>query len=216
MKGWETLMIKFLAIATLLISASFAQAQTDGPGANEEEEKKPSCTLKLAQAPHIGGLKLGMTTEEVLALFPGSRDDAEVRAALARPANAFGVTNFAIRPEKYASKAKFAGISQINLALLDGRISNFYVGYNGAEWKHVDDFVTKFSEGTSLPPPDLWEAFVGMDDKLKTLKCQEFEISIFAGGKGGQVNYVKMNDVAALKKLKERRTKAKDAKPAQP
>jgi hypothetical protein len=205
-------MKKFLAIGLLLIGASVVCGQTSDSGAAE----KPICALTMAQAPDVGGLKLGMTIEQMLALFPGSREDNDIRTALSRPANAFGVTNFIIRPEKYASKAKFAGVSQINVTMLDGRISNFYAGYNGTVWNHVDEFVTKFSAGTNLPAPEAWEAFVGMDDKLKTLKCKEFEISIFAGGSGAEVNYVKMNDVEALKKLKERRTKAREAKEAKP
>lgn len=204
-------MKKFLAIGLMLIAASFVSGQTNHSSAGNQ----PGCALTMAQSPSVGGLKLGMTVEQMLALFPGSREDNDIRATLSRPANAFGVTNFIIRPEKYASKAKFAGISQINVALLDGRISNFYVGYNETEWKHVDEFVTKFSRGTSLPAPDAWEAYVGMDNQLKTLKCKNFEISIFAGGTGTKVNYVKMHDVEALKKLKERRTKARETKAAQ-
>lgn len=205
-------MKKFLSIGLLLIGASLVSGQTNHSSTGNQS----GCALTMAQAPGIGGLKLGMTAEQMLALFPGSREDSDIRAALSRPANAFGVTNFIIRPEKYASKAKFAGISQINVAFLDGRISNFYVGYNSGEWKHVDEFVTKFSRGTSLPAPGAWEAHVGLDNQLKTLKCKNFEISIFAGSTGTQqVNYVKMHDVEALKKLKERRTKAREAKAGQ-
>lgn len=204
-------MKNFLAIGLLLIGASLVSGQTNHAGGLAQ----PGCTLTMAQAPSVGGLKLGMTMEQMLALFPGSREDGEIRTILSRPANAFGVININIRPERYASKAKFAGISQINIALLDGRISNFYVGYNEAEWNHVDEFVTKFARGTSLPAPHAWEAYVGMDNQLKTLKCKNFEISIFAGGKATKVNYVKMHDIEALKKLKERRTKAREAKAAQ-
>lgn len=205
-------MKKFLVIGLLLIGASVVSGQTT----DADAPAKPNCTLRMAQAPGIGGLKLGMTVEQMLALFPGSRDDNDVRTTLSRPANAFGVTNFIIRPEKYSTKAKFARISQINIAFLDGRLSNFYAGYNGPEWKHVDEFVKSFSQGTNLPAPDAWEAFVGMDNQLKTLRCREFEISIFAGGQGGNVNYVKMQDTPAMQKLKERRVKAREAQQAKP
>lgn len=200
-------MKKFLVIGLLLMGASVISGQTTD---------KRVCTLTTAQAPGIGGLKLGMTIEQVLALFPGSREDGEIRAILARPANPFGVVNLIIRPPMYSTKAKFARVNQINIAFLDGRLSNFYAGFNGPEWKHVDEFVTKFSEGTNLPPADEWEAQVGLDNQLKNLKCKEFEISIFAGGEGGNVNYVKMQDTPAQEKLKERRVKAREAKEAKP
>lgn len=151
-----------------------------------------------------------MTVEEVLALFPGSKDDAELRASLARPASPLGVSSFVLRPDKYeSSKEKFSGVSQITFTLLDGRVSTFSIGYNGPEYAHVDKFVAKFIEGTNLPAPDQWEAYVGMDNSLKILKCTDFEIRVFAGGQGGNLNYVLMKDLEAEKKLKERRAKAR-------
>jgi len=155
-----------------------------------------------------------MTTEEVLALFPGSKDDAEVRTSLSRPPSQFGVSSFLVRPEKYESKDKFAGVNQITFTLLDGRVSSFSVGYNGPEYSHVDKFVAKFIEGTTLPAADQWEAYVGMDNSLKILKCTDFEIRVFAGGQGGNLNYALMKDLAAEKKLKERRDKARAKAPS--
>jgi hypothetical protein len=44
---------------------------------------------------------------------------------------------------------------------------------------------------------------------LKILKCTDVEIRVFAGGVGGTLNYVLMRDLAADKKLKDRRDKAR-------
>ena len=151
-----------------------------------------------------------MTAEEVLKLFPGSSEDAEVRSDLSRPPSQFGVSSFLISPDKYESKEKFVGISQITLRLLDGRVSNFRFSYNGPEYPHVDKFVAKFIEGTNLPAVDQWEPYVGMDNSLKTLKCTDFEIQVFAGGQGGNLNYVDIRDLVADKKLQDRRRKAKE------
>jgi hypothetical protein len=170
---------------------------------------KPPCSLVMDQAPVLNGLRLGMTPEQVLALFPGSKDDAGLQATLSRPKGPFGTSNFGIQPDKYESKAKFAGVRQITLKLLDDRVSNLRVGYNGPEFSHVDKFVAKFSEGTSLPA-DGWEPYVGMDNNLKILKCTGFEIQIFAGGPGGNLNYVEIRDLEADKTLKDRRAKAKE------
>ena len=93
--------------------------------------------------------------------------------------------------------------------MLDGRVSTFTAGYNGPEYSHVDKFVSKFIDGKNLPPPDQWEAYVGMDNNLKILKCADFEIRVFAGGQGGNLNYVLMSDLEAAKKLKDRRDKAR-------
>jgi hypothetical protein len=149
-----------------------------------------------------------MTTDEVLALFPGSKEDPEVSSDLSKPASQFGTSSFIIRPDKFESKERFAGISQITFTLLDRRVSRFYVGYNGPAWPHVDKFVAKFTEGTNLPAADAWEAYVGLDTQMKTLKCTDFEIRVFAGGKGGNLNYVEIHDLEADKKVKEREDKA--------
>jgi hypothetical protein len=170
---------------------------------------KVPCSLTLAGAPDIKGLKPGMTPAQVLALFPGSDQDAELRVSVAREPSKFGVSSFAILPEKYQSKEAFAGIRQISFTLLDGRVSTFSVGYNGPEYSHVDKFVTKVVEGTNLPAADAWEAYVGMDTQMKTLKCADFEIRVFAGGPGGNLNYVLVSDLEAAKKLKDRRDKAR-------
>jgi hypothetical protein len=164
----------------------------------------------MDQAPVLNGLRLGMTPEQVLATFPGSSEDAEVRTMLSRPPSKFGESELLIRPAKYETKEKFAGVTQITFTLLDGRVSSFSVGYNGPEWPHVDRFVEKFVEGTNLPAADAWEAYVGMDTQMKTLKCKDFETQIFAGGKGGNLNYVQMRDLDAAKTQRERRAKAKE------
>ncbi|HEX6626175.1 MAG TPA: hypothetical protein VF064_20830 [Pyrinomonadaceae bacterium] len=148
--------------------------------------------------------------EKVLSLFPGSGEDSEVRSSLARPAGPLGVSSLVIRPDRYRSKEKFAGVSQITFTLLDGRISTFSVGYNGPEWPHVDEFVAKIVKGTELPAADAWQAYAGLDNQLKILTCPGFEIRVHAGGEGGNLNYVLMSDREAARTLKERRDKARE------
>lgn len=198
-------MKQFFAIIFLLLAASAVSAQTESLAAHS----RANCNMTMARAPVINGLRLGMTPQQVLALFPGSANDSDIIASLASPVTRFGVSSFSITPGKYGSKAKFAAISQISFTLLDGRVSNMHVGYNGPEWKHVDQFVAKFSAGTGLPAPEAWEARVGMDTQLKTLTCKDFEITVFAGGQGGKINYVQMKDLTAQQKLQERRDKAR-------
>ena len=59
------------------------------------------------------------------------------------------------------------------------------------------------------PAVDQWDAYVGMDNQLKTLTCSEFEVRAFAGGQGGSLNYVVVKDLVADQKLKDRRAKAR-------
>lgn len=198
-------MKQFFAVGLLLISASVVLGQTDYASAHAQA----ACTLTLTQAPAVDGLRLGMKAEEVLALFPGSRADKEVRDDMLRPASRLGVSSLTIKPERYASKAKFPRVSVVTLTLLDGRIITMNVSYNGPEYKHVDEFLGKFLEGKKLPAVHAWEPYVGMDTQLKTLNCRGFELKVFAGGKNvHDINYIEMTDVAAKKRIRDRRSKA--------
>lgn len=154
-----------------------------------------------------------MTADEVLALFPGSKDDPEVRATLSRPASSVGTTNLVLHPANYGPKnnqqLKPGDVSQITLNLLDGHVSMVTFGYNGPEFSHVDKLIEKVVKENNLPAPDQWEPYVGMDSQLKTLTCAEFEVRVFIGGQGGNLNYVLVKDLQAEKKLQDRRAKAR-------
>jgi hypothetical protein len=176
---------------------------------NSSSQSSGNCQLSMAGAPHIKELKLGMTPDEVLALFPDSKEDEEVRKHLSQEPSQFGVSDFIIRPEKFGSKDKFKDVTQITFNLLDGRVSVLTVGFNGPEYAHVDELVKKFIQGTNLPPVDQWQGYEGMDSQLKILACKDFEVRAFIGGEGGKLNYVLMKDLDAEKKLKERKAKAK-------
>jgi hypothetical protein len=191
------------AFRTLLVSSSAATEQ-----ANEKSAPVQATWLTMAQDRGISGIKLGMTVEQVLALFPGSERDEEIRSSLSRPSQ-FGVSSLTIRPQKYSSKAEFEGINQILMTLLDDHVSTLYVGYDAPAPEAIDELVTKFSKGRKLPPARNWEAYVGLDDQLKTMKCKDFEISVFAGGQNLNINYVQMLDTVAQQKLKQRRAEAK-------
>jgi hypothetical protein len=55
-----------------------------------------------------------------------------------------------------------------------------------------------------------------LDTQLKILACKEFEVRVFAGGKGGNLNYVQLSDLVASVTLKDRRKKARAKAAASP
>ena len=173
-------------------------------------QESGTCTLKISEAAAIEGLKLGMTVDEILALFPGSKEDPALHTAVSGPPGRFGNSSLTLTPSKYGTAAKYKGISRLTFSVLDGRIYNFTVSYNGPQYPDVDKFIEKFSEGKNLPPPDQWEAYAGMNTQMKTLTCNGFSIRIFAGGEEGSLNYVLVEDLEADKKLKDRRKKARE------
>jgi len=150
-----------------------------------------------------------MTPDEVLAVFPGSKDDADIKRYLSQTPSRYGVSQLTVHPEKYGSKDAFKEVREISFLLLDGRVYSYTVGYNGPEVSHVDKFAAKFIEGKNLPPVDQWTDYVGMETQMKTLKCADFEINVYAGGEQGKLNYVLMKDISAEKELQDRRAKAR-------
>ena len=174
-----------------------------------QSEQKPECSLTKAESSVMGALKLGMTQEEVLAVFPGIKDDPELRPQLSRPPSRLGVSNFVIQAARLEPADKFTPYTHFTFNLLDGRVSSMNIGYNGPAYSKVDEFVTRFVEGTNLPPADQWQPYIGMDNQLKVLTCKDFEVRVFAGGQDGNLNYVLLTDLEADRQLKDRRAKAR-------
>ena len=185
-------------------------SQSPAPLTTASVQEKTPCTLKLSQAPVIKGLKLGMTMGEILPLFPGSKEDAELRAALSAPRGPFRNATYVITPAKYGSAADFKEVIRVTFTMLGDHVSSFTLSYNGPELPHVDKFVESFVQGKDLPTADQWEPYVGMETQMKTLTCNGFSVRIFHGGEGGNQNYILVQDLEADKTLKDLRKKARE------
>jgi hypothetical protein len=196
---------------------SNVNANLNRPGADKPVSSQPvsNCGLTMPAAPSIVGLKLRMTAPEILALFPKSDQDSEIAARLAKAPSKYGEQGFLIRLEDHPSQNKTADITRVDVTLLDGRAYIYNFGYKGPQYPQVNDFVSKFVQGTTLPAAEQWQDYVGLENQLKILTCKDFEVRVFAGGEGGNLNYVLLTDLDAQKTLEERRAKAKaQAKPS--
>jgi hypothetical protein len=160
------------------------QAKTENPA---------TCSLTPAQAPAIRGIKLGMSTEELLALFPGSSYRPEIKQALATAEGYpnYGVVDLTFLPAGYADAflRRFAGVRQIDGKLFDGQVAQFRIAYIGREsrpsgplWHNVEEFVSKLSESLALPAARDWQA---NGETSKILKCNGFEIIASIYNEGG-------------------------------
>lgn len=186
-----------------------ANANLAVESSDRNEAPQSACALTADAVPVVEGLKLRATADQVLAILPGSKDDDEVKSGLARPVSPLGVSEFIVRGARLQPKEKFAHIDHFTFGLLDGKVSSINIGYNGPSYSHVDEFVSKFVKGTNLPPVEQWQAYQGLDTQLKILTCKDFEVRVFAGGEGGNQNYVLLTDLEAKKNLRDRREKAK-------
>lgn len=162
------------AICTLTALSAYGQAQTAPPAI-------APCTLNIAKAPAVRGVKLGMKIDEVLAMFPGSAEEVGVKASFDKADGypKFGTVGISISPSQYSTKDRFAGISGFNFWFLDGRIAQYEVQYQlppvGPKWNRVDDFIAKMAEAFQLPPVASWAGDQN-DASRKSLKCDGFQL----------------------------------------
>src|SRR5688572_16691705 len=161
-------MKKALLIALVLGSVSTAAGQTGRTGASAAGE----CKLKLSQTPAIRGIRLGMTIDQALGLFPGSESSEEIRARLAQPN--FGLVSTVIYPSNLGLKEKFEGVHSVNLGFLDGELNFFSISYNGPHWGNEDQFATKVAEALSLPGVESWKPASGG----KAIVCDGFDLMV--------------------------------------
>ncbi len=159
-------MRKLLLVPLIIGAVSSAFAQTTNTSTGE-------CKLTLAQAPAIRGIRLGMSVEHVLAEIPGSEADSDLLARLSR--DYFGSRSAFVMTGSYVtSKEKFAGINQINLTLLDGRLAYFSIRYAGPEWRSNEQFVARLAEVLNLPGVGSWKP----SNNGLAIACDGFEISV--------------------------------------
>jgi hypothetical protein len=163
-----------LTIFLAAISAVYGQSAPTQPS---------QCSLKLAQAPAVRGIKLGMSAEDLLALFPGSAGEDGIRLSVAKADNYpnFGVVGIDITPNRYSTKERFAGISYFNFVFLDGRVAQSEVQYlpapNGPTWRNVDDFIAKIADAFHVPAAQHWTGHE-YNPSTKDLKCDGFQLRV--------------------------------------
>jgi len=165
------------------------------------------CSIKLDQAPSLRGIKLGMSLNQVLDLIPGSREDKNVTdfleaARRGHPAASYEKRSLDFQASSYPSLPMFNNLRHITVQTFDDRVTHISVGYDYPPWERVDDFVVKVAESLNLPGVKEWEQ-VGGSTSYKNLKCQGFEVYVFADN--GPNSSVTLLDLTAGRKIAERK-----------
>ena len=143
------------------------------------------CGLTEATAPGIRGLKLGMSVEQVTALFPGSTKRKETREALVRAKTGSDVVYVTFEPED-GGKDQNADVASFSAGFLKGRVIGISVQYLGPEWKNVDEWIAKLSETLGLPGVNNWQPGPS-ETPNKVLRCSGIEIEAAMEGGGGSI-----------------------------
>jgi hypothetical protein len=145
----------------------------------------PRCNLTLAQAPVFRGIRLGMSTDELLALFPRSKEQSHTIQALGYAEKNYGEVRLDFDTRTYPeNKAMFSNnINSYRIMLFDGRVVRFEVNYlfpnqnnRSPNWTYRT-WITKLSETYSLPKPEDW---FRSSDNYASIACQDFRRSVDA------------------------------------
>jgi hypothetical protein len=136
----------------------------------------PRCNLTLAQAPIFRGIRLGMSTDELLDLFPRSKEQLEIIKRLSEAKIFFGRTDLSFSQNTYPENDAMFGnsVSVYQITMLDGRVTSINVQYSfqGNFYWTDKTWIPKVSEAYNLPKPEDWQG--------NSLTCQGFKIT--AGG----------------------------------
>lgn len=168
-----------LIITTTPLAFSQTPSSSESPGA---------CNLTFAQVPAIRGLKLGMSLNEALALFPGFSDDNNVKQIsniakdpLPRSFNpggdGYGLLSLQMPLRSDPTNPQFTGINYLYLRFFDEKLVSFKLGYSTTIWNNVEEFMTKLVEAYKLPTARAWS--LGSQTSRELL-CKDFSLKIFA------------------------------------
>ena len=171
---------------------------------------KPTCNLTLAQAPVIRGLRLGMTGDELFAIFPANEREEFNRAQRLKSAELppnYGFTLFQFIISSYATKDRFTGISSIDFGIFDKKVVFIRVYYsNTPEFDRMEQLMEIITRQFGLPEFKDWPGYV---ENLgnPTLSCEGFMFQV-----DGPNNFRTTLTDPSYKKIMEDRRKADLAK----
>jgi hypothetical protein len=149
--------------------------------------KQYDCSLTEATAPAIRGVKLGMTTDQVIDLFRAGLTKEELDRAIERSKQPgeHGLAQLAFQlPTSGATDQ--ASMDTIAVGLHGGRVVDIAVQYPQPSWDNIDQWVNKLSEAFKLPGARAWRPGTS-EHPSKVLKCRNIEIEAGVQGGGGSI-----------------------------
>jgi hypothetical protein len=176
----KKLSIAFISIALVMMSG-MSRASNTPPAQGR-------CILTEATAPTIRGLKLGMTTYQLLAVFPGITKRIEMKEAIdkAKSVSSVEAVQLAFDPATDGDAQQFVGVDSVAAAVAGGRVVEFGLQYSGATWRTVDEWIAKLSEALKLPDSRDWGTGSN-ENPNKVLRCDGVEIEAAIQGGGASI-----------------------------
>lgn len=145
------------------------------------------CTLRAEQAPTLRGFRLGMTIEELRAMYPAIQEYAGAASRssiLITPADEYGRTSVSFTAGEYSvydreAAEKFKAVQRVELKFLDRKIISIQVTYDDSvKWNNGKEFLNRVTEALKLP--NAWKADDTEDHWTTT--CDGFQVEVMFNG----------------------------------
>ena len=175
---------------------------------------KPTCKLTLAQAPVIRGLRLGITSDELFAIFPTNEREEFNRSQQLKSAELppnYGYTSFQFSLSNYATKDRFTGIGRLTFRLFDRKVVSISADYwNAPQFDRPGQLMEIITQQFGLPEFRDWPGY-GEKKNDPSLSCEGFTFQVDALNANNGSFSITLTD-PAYKKIMEDRTQADLAK----
>lgn len=190
------------AVALVMLSSSSL--------ASNPSPVQTRCNLTEATAPKVRGLRLGMSIQQFLALFPAITKKKDFRDSIekAKSTTSDEVVTLGFDPVVEGDAQSFAGIESVSATVYKGRVMDFSAQYGGATWRSVDEWVAKLSESFNLPRVQEW-MWGPNEAPNKILNCDGIQIE--AAIQGGSAS-IRIRNTNYLRESEERARAAEDKK----
>jgi hypothetical protein len=176
----KRIVMSFFTIA-LTMSPAYAQVIS-------QQSTQSNCVLTVANSPTVRDVRLGMSLQQVLALFPAGSKRKEIRDAVerAKTATVNETVYLTFDSTSDGGSERFAGVDSVLVGVHKGQVVDFSVLYVGPTWRTVDEWVERLRQTWGLPGAQAWT--VGPNENPnKILRCRGVEIEVGIQGGGGSV-----------------------------
>jgi len=198
--------MKRILIGLCIVAVTLIPAYARGTG----EPPAQGCNLTEANAPAIRSLRLGMSVDQLVGLFPGSTKRKELREALekVKASTSNEPMVLAFDPVADAAGQAFVGVDAVSASVYKGRVIAFTVAYIGTSWRTIDEWVGKLAQSYGLPAAARWEAGPN-ENPSRVLGCSGIEIEAAIQGGGSSIS---IRNKEAFKGMSERLNAADESK----
>jgi hypothetical protein len=141
------------------------------------------CDAAREAIPPLYGLRLGMSLDQVLTLFPGNEEDPTVRRAvdLLQTRRVTSLVPMFLNPHRKGPNFELQEIENFFLVFDQLGLYRIEANYREPGVSSVDEFIEKYRHLLNMPEPDKWEAVQGNagGNQSKYRICDGVEVRYF-------------------------------------